>query len=131
MEVRDSWVKSDGTAESGSLTFTPSVKVKSLSTGQQIAPTPAVQRLDGQGKISVLLPATDDPDYDPTGWTYTVNVNLDGFSESYSVEVPSASAGSGLDLGLMTRASSSGGVYRPAPDQALALALGARAWLLL
>lgn len=130
VEVRDSWLKADGTPENGSITFTPSTRFRSLTTGQQVAPTGRKFALDNQGAIAVLLPATDDPDYDPSGFTYQVDVLLDGWHDSYSISVPAAAAGTGLDLGLMTKVAASGGVYAPAPDPVLQLALGRNAWLL-
>jgi len=45
--------------------------------------------LDGNGNLSVSLPATDDPDLDVTGWTYTVTEHVaDAGRPPFPIEVP-------------------------------------------
>jgi hypothetical protein len=123
VQIRDSWLKADGTPENGTVTVTPSVKFRSVSTGVQIAPTSRKFNLDNAGTFSANVPATDDPDYTPSGFTYTVAVALDGWSETYSITVPLASAGTGLDLGLLAPVSSSSGLFVPITDDSILLGI--------
>jgi hypothetical protein len=45
--------------------------------------------LDGNGNLSVSLPATDDPDLDVIGWTYTVTEHVaDAGRPPFQIEVP-------------------------------------------
>ncbi|MYV48228.1 hypothetical protein [Streptomyces sp. SID2888] len=51
---------------------------------------PVYASLDAQGRFEVLLPATDAPDMNPSGWSYTVAEQLDGIpaGRSYQVLLP-------------------------------------------
>ncbi|MFI0736404.1 phage tail protein [Streptomyces sp. NPDC021225] len=53
---------------------------------------PVTAPLDTNGTFAVVLPATDAPDMDPTGWAYTVTEQLTGVSSnrSYNVLLPAA-----------------------------------------
>jgi hypothetical protein len=55
--------------------------------------------LDASGEISISLPATDDPDWSPQDWMYTVTENLDGgLTRSYELSLPYDTPGGSLDL---------------------------------
>ncbi len=64
------------------------------SLGQIVSGTPAT--------VGVTLPATNDPDVNPTDWTVQVTENINGASGNrprvYSIEIPIGLAGSTLDL---------------------------------
>ncbi|MFJ2017254.1 hypothetical protein ACIOFZ_08500 [Streptomyces nodosus] len=51
---------------------------------------PVTATLDTQGRFEVILPATDAPDMNPSGWSYTVAEQLDGVpaGRSYQVLLP-------------------------------------------
>lgn len=97
--VTGRYVYLDGTPAAGSIRFTGKVVAVSDATDTIIVPTTVVAELDLSGAFSVDLPATDDPDILPGGWTYTVKENLTGGGgRSYDIDVPLAAAATGLDL---------------------------------
>lgn len=70
------------------LIFTPSVKFwTSASTDSTIIAVPLTVTTAADGSIDVLLPATDDPDIQPTGWTWNI-VEEFGPKRSYSIAAP-------------------------------------------
>ncbi|MCA6093498.1 hypothetical protein LE181_15180 [Streptomyces sp. SCA3-4] len=52
---------------------------------------PVVAQLDAQGQVAVVLPATDAPGMDPTGWSWTVTEALSGIpaGRTYQLLLPS------------------------------------------
>jgi hypothetical protein len=73
--------------------FTPSVKyVLHPSTGAIIVPVPSPITISVAGEIDVTLVATDDPDINPTGWTYKMEITvIGGTIPSQNISVPSGS----------------------------------------
>lgn len=97
----------------GTITFTPSPE-RLLNAANLITfvPRPIVGTLnaqgvlvDGHGNVGLELVATDDPDNNPAGWTYTVTYQLAGGLSlpAHALELP---AGSTRDLTT----------YQPVPD---------------
>lgn len=81
------YVNLDGSPVAGYLTFTPSPTIlRAAASKDLIVPVVINVPLDGTGHFSVNLPATDDPDINPDGWTYQV---LEGFGNrrTYSVQI--------------------------------------------
>ncbi|WP_199809822.1 MULTISPECIES: right-handed parallel beta-helix repeat-containing protein [unclassified Streptomyces] len=58
------------------------------------------QIIDADGNVGVRLPATDSPDMNPTGWTWTVKENLTGVTgaRTYSMVLPSDTPDNTVDL---------------------------------
>lgn len=56
--------------------------------GVIIVPETIRANLDGNGQINILIPATNDPDLNVTGWTYTVTEHMDNGRGPYQIEVP-------------------------------------------
>lgn len=97
--VRGRYVYLDGTPAIGDVKFTGQVVATSAATDTIIVPNTIVAPLDGGGQFSVALPATNDPDVTPNGWTYTVLENLTGGGgRTYSIDVPVSAKVSGIDL---------------------------------
>lgn len=100
--VTGTWVNLDGSPASGQISFTANVPSGTFLTDSGanvlILPMTITAKLDSQGSVSVSLPATDDPDISPAGFTYTVTEKLSTGSRSYSIAVPSALASTGVDL---------------------------------
>jgi hypothetical protein len=97
--VTGKWFKGDGTAASGTVSFARSVYLQGPGDNAFVAPHTHSATLDADGAISISLPATDDPDWSPQGWMYTVTENLEGLtSRSYSLSVPHDTVGDTLDL---------------------------------
>jgi hypothetical protein len=89
----------DGTAAAGTITFaaSDSLRLRSAAAKVAILPIPLQVTLDVNGQFEIQLPATDDPDILPTGWTYTVTERFSGLPEkTYAMSVPLA--GGDIDL---------------------------------
>ena len=69
------WI--DGSPAKGSVTFLPSIEyVLDSASNTNIYLYEVTEVLDEAGHFDVPLIATDDPDLNPTGWTYTVRILL-------------------------------------------------------
>jgi hypothetical protein len=96
--VTNTYVKSDGSPASGTVTFTPAIR--GTTDNITLPQIPLNVKLDEDGEISVSLAATDDADWSATDFTYTVTEQIDGAPKrSFSIEVPAATVG---DLDLAT-----------------------------
>ncbi|WP_322768416.1 hypothetical protein [Frankia sp. Cr1] len=110
INVQGSWIKPDGTVAAGSVWFEPSVPLVDAGGDVIVAPVKVAATLDVNGAISVTLPATDDTDVSPTGWTYTVTERITGAPQrSYSIGVPVSSPGGILRLDDVASVASSTG----------------------
>ncbi|MEV0440949.1 hypothetical protein AB0I84_09180 [Streptomyces spectabilis] len=87
--VRGRFLSPDGRPLSGSVTFRAPAQI-TFPDADVILGGPVVAQLDAQGQISATLPATDAPDMDPAGWSYTVAEQLVGIptGRSYNVLLP-------------------------------------------
>lgn len=91
----------------GSVTFTPSPnRIVDAAALLVIIPIPLVRILDGTGSISVDLPATNDPDITPIGFTYHVTENFPG-GAAYNIPVP---VGSSTDLSTIVAVNANTGI---------------------
>lgn len=71
--ITGTYVGEDGVAESGAVTFVPSVDtIRDPASDQVVKLAPQRAVLDATGKFTIDLIASDDPDVIPTGWYYTV-----------------------------------------------------------
>lgn len=88
--ITGTYTGGDGTAESGSVTFIPSVDtVRDPANDQVVKLAPQYAMLNTLGKFSVTLVASDDPDIVPTGWYYTVVERIHGHDQrSWYITVP-------------------------------------------
>lgn len=105
--VRGSYVYLNGTPVNGQLKFKGKVLAVSTATDTIILPTELTAALvDGQ--FLVMLPATDDPNITPNGWTYTVEEKFPG-GRTFDIEVPISAKATGVDLSKIAPAPPSGG----------------------
>lgn len=115
----------------GSVTFTASDVLVDQISGQAIYPVPIVGELDATGSFTVSLPATNDPDILPIGWTYQVDVNITGSEQvaPFLLSVPFDTIGA-IDLFSVVPASAGSTIYvpSPTPDDVLIFALLAGAF---
>lgn len=82
------WVNLQGDSIKGSILFTARTKrLTAAASSTVIIPTVHQVSLDPNGEIDVLLPATDDPDVSPVGFTYSVQEKFAGGS-TYDIEAP-------------------------------------------
>lgn len=97
--VRGKFVYLDGSPASGQIKFAGKIAAVSDAADTIILPNTIIAVLDTSGTFAVNLPATDDPDIQPNGWTYTVSETLaGGGGRTYDIEVPISAKAAGIDL---------------------------------
>lgn len=96
VRVFGTWLKQDGTLRAGKFKVTVPVRVTN-STDDTIIPAGVyasgnLQTADPmEPSLDVLVPATDDPDNEQTGWKLQVEVTFpDATNEKYVIDVPVA-----------------------------------------
>jgi hypothetical protein len=90
--VAGRYVLSDGTAASGTVTFSFTPYLRNADEDVVIVPKPVQVVLDSNGAFATTLPATDDPDVDPQ-FHYTVTENIGGVVTAFSLLVPKDTVG--------------------------------------
>lgn len=77
-----------GRAVTGSVVLTPTAVTIIAGTSKKIIVGRSITiPLDENGAFDVTVPASDDPDTNPTGWTYSVVETFPG-GRSYSIDAP-------------------------------------------
>lgn len=86
--VKGTYLKLDGTPETGSIRFLSSVFA--LKSGDRTAVVPSEVRveLDSTGSFEIVLPASNDPAWLPVGWTYKVVLKLSGNYSTFNTVIP-------------------------------------------
>lgn len=100
VEVRGTYLRRDGDPATGTIVFAPRSLGASATDNAIFPRVPVHVALDNQGSFAVDLQATDDPDSDPSGWTYRVEERIIGIGPRrvYDIDVPASAAGQGLEL---------------------------------
>ena len=97
-----------GAARSGRVVFTPSARLVD-DTQQAIYSGGGSVTLDADGKFSVVLLCTDDPDVKSNGWVWRVDEQPSGGERAtYWIELPST-LGTTVDLSKVAEVSAPGG----------------------
>lgn len=78
----------DGAPAKGSVLFKNAEWLQGPTDDVIIAPFEAKTSLDATGRFSVALPATNDPQWSPAGWTYTVSIAVNGKTLKGSLALP-------------------------------------------
>lgn len=104
------FLKLDGSVGVGTVTFQSVVTLVNTAANEIVVPATIVATLGVDGTFSVQLPATNDPDLDPVGWTYKVSEDVSGNKRTYNVSLPYDAPGSTLDLADLVPVAASGGV---------------------
>jgi hypothetical protein len=78
VEVTGRYIDASGAAVRGSVTFTLDTPLLNAGASTYIIETEYTVTLDATGSFAVDLPATNDVDVTPTGWTWTLTPNFDG-----------------------------------------------------
>ncbi|GAA2774175.1 glycerophosphodiester phosphodiesterase family protein [Saccharopolyspora taberi] len=88
--IRGTWVDLLGTPMAGYISVTASPKVLLAAQSDRIiVPVARKVNLDENGSVDFTVPATDDLDINPTGWTYTINEQFTvGGGRSYAIQAP-------------------------------------------
>lgn len=101
--VRGTFLNASGAPVTpGVVTFTPSVGLVDTSSVPPVVILnfPVIANLDAAGSFAVQLPATDDPDVAPSGFTYRVEEVVGVARASYSILLPAATPN--VDLATVT-----------------------------
>lgn len=103
-----------GTARAGKVVFTPTARLVD-STQKAIYSGGGPAQLDADGKFSIVLLCTNDPDVQPAGWRWRVDEKPTGGQwVTYWIDLPST-LGSTVDLSTLAPASEPGGSGQALP----------------
>lgn len=91
VRVTGTYLMPDGTPLSGHVEFSPPTLI-TFSGADVFVAGPLVATLDENGAFSVELPATDNPDMNPSDWAWVVREQLDGVrrNRKYVVYLPAS-----------------------------------------
>lgn len=105
--VEATYVDLAGNPMTGLVQFSTTAQVLIAATSEVIiVPILMEAVLDENGHIRIELPATDDPDINPIGWTYQVREVFTGFTRTYSITL---SVGETIDLSTESPVTSTSG----------------------
>lgn len=106
--------KTDGTPDTGTITFQTPGFLRSAVNDQVISPGTYSGALDTNGHCSFTVPSCDDGAWTPQGWAYTVIVALSKSRQVFSAIIPAASPSFAIDLADIVPALQTGGAqYAP------------------
>lgn len=91
-------LKADGTPERGRVYFYVNERVLSGTDETVIVPSYERAILDEDGAFSLTIPASNDPDWTPEGWEYTVVVQVTSGKYSFDTVVPFDAPGLEIDF---------------------------------
>lgn len=103
-------VRIAGATVAGKLVFASSTLVRHGASDDVMIPQEIVATAGANGEISVQIPATNDPAFSPTGWTWEVRPHFPGWRESFSVAIPYDAAGATLQLSQLVEVPPDGDV---------------------
>lgn len=91
VRVTARYLSLDGRPLSGAVEFRPP-SLLTHSESDLFMGGPTLAPLDAEGRLSVTLPATDAPGWNPDGWTYLVTERVSGVGRprKYQIALPSA-----------------------------------------
>lgn len=91
--VHGKYIKLDGTPEQGLIHFQSNTFSLDSDSDTVMVPDIITAYLDPTGSVLVTLPATNDPDWNPQGWTYTFTAQFSHSFYSFDVVIPYNAAG--------------------------------------
>ncbi|MCP9957765.1 phage tail protein [Streptomyces sudanensis] len=97
VRVTARYLTPDGAPMSGSVEFRPP-SLLTHATADVFVGGPTVARLDGEGRIDVVLPATDAPGWNPVDWTYQVTEKLAGLGQNRAYQIALPASRPAVDL---------------------------------
>lgn len=89
--------KVDGSPEKGRIVFQSSVDALSSTDSTVIVPSYSVAELDDNGAFSITLPASNDPSWNPSPWTYRVSEQISAGKREFRTIVPYDADGGQFD----------------------------------
>lgn len=94
VNITGTYIGRNGVPCVGSVTLSSPQLV--LRSGTIVPAADIVFTLDASGSFTGQIPATDDPNANPSGWVYTVTENVPGGRQGYLISAPHTSPG--IDL---------------------------------
>lgn len=91
----------DNIPASGKFVFANVTPVRSNLTDEVMTPDEIVAYVASDGILTVVLPATDDPDWSPTGWTWEVRPHFPFWRTPFAIAVPYNSPGLAIDFSTL------------------------------
>ncbi|MFE2376383.1 phage tail protein [Streptomyces sp. NPDC059398] len=107
----------DGHPLSGTVEFQPPALL-THSEADLFVGGPATAALDSEGRIDVVLPATDAEGWNPFGWTYTVTERLNGVGRTRTYHIALSATVPEVDLADIAPADPAGTQYVSVPGPA-------------
>ncbi|WP_327296140.1 phage tail protein [Streptomyces sp. NBC_01197] len=107
----------DGHPLSGSVEFQPPALL-THSEADLFVGGPATANLDTEGRLDVVLPATDAEGWNPFGWTYTVTERLNGVGRARTYHIALSATVPEVDLADIAPADPAGAQYVTVPGPA-------------
>ncbi len=108
--IKGQFLRVDGTPEIGYLEFQSRVYTLYSLGSTAIVPSKMPVALDADGNFEIEVPATNDPDWAPVGWTYTLVIRLMDDYSIYEVSVPYDAQDAELSLGELLPVEPSDGI---------------------
>lgn len=98
--VTGKYILLNGSPAAGTVSFAASQTLIDSVANEIVVPVAITAVLGVDGTVSVVLPATDDPDLAPTGWAYTVTENILGarVQRTYMIQLSVSLPGDTVDL---------------------------------
>lgn len=88
--VMGTFLDGNGNPTTGFVVFSSNLKLTNSITNETISPLRIKAKLDENGEISELLYVTDDTDWNPVDWVWTVREVIDGRPiREYNIQLPS------------------------------------------
>jgi hypothetical protein len=84
-------LRPDGTPDAGRISFYSPVLVRDSVTDDTMTPGLISDALDVSGNVSITVPATTDPAWSPSAWTYAVTMDLASGRRVFAASVPHGS----------------------------------------
>lgn len=104
--VHGTYLKLDGTPDQGYIQFKSSVQSLDSGSDTIVVPGEITKYIDSQGHVSLTIPATNDPEWTPVGWTYTFIGQFSHSFYSFDVVIPFDAPGQQLALNSLVPAQS-------------------------
>jgi hypothetical protein len=102
--VNGTLTKADNTPETGHVYFYSDVNVLSSGDDTVMVPSYLSDDLDEDGHFTLDVPASNDPDWTPEGWTYKVVVHTPNFKHEFLSVIPFDAPGGEIDFSQLVPA---------------------------
>ena len=114
--ITGTYMDSSGTAQAGSVSFTPTSAVTDAAGKTVLTETAVTAVLNSLGSFTLTLPCTDTAGLTPSGWAFVTTVSVPGAQQTFSpVYLPHA-LGSTVDISALLPSPATPVTGSPAPS---------------